>query len=172
MRRTSCCRAVQFLGFMSLLTLLCLAAIPHAGLAAPVAHETPQAYCTRVGNDDALRTPPPSLASAIHRLFDVSGRETLAATYYRCAGGEVLVCWVGANLPCGKANTNKELPAAAQWCESHANSNFIPMVVTGHNTLYSWRCAGRTAIAGEPVGKLDSRGFFQEYWKKVQPGKM
>jgi hypothetical protein len=172
MRRTSCGRPAQFLGLVLLLGSVCVTMMLRTGLAAPAAHETPQAYCMQVGNDDTLRTPPPSLASAIRRLFNVRGREVLAATYYRCAGGNVLVCWVGANLPCGKANTKKELPAAARWCASHADSNFIPMYVTGHDTLYSWHCAGRAAIAGAPVSKLDSRGYFQEYWKKVQPGKM
>jgi hypothetical protein len=161
------CRLVQLLGLVSLLAPVCFMAMSRAGLAAPAANETPQAYC----NDDALRSPPRSLASAIGRLFNVSGGETLAATYYRCARGDVLVCWVGANLPCGKANTSKDLPPATRWCESHANSDFIPMYVTGHDTLYSWHCAGRAALAGSPVGKLDSRGFFQQYWKKIQPGK-
>jgi hypothetical protein len=142
-----------------------LAARPAA--AAPAEHESPRAYCARIGYDDTLRSPPPSLAPAIRRLFNVNGPHALKSSYYRCAGGAVLVCWVGANLPCGKASTSKTLPAAAQWCAMHANSDFIPMYVTGHDTLYSWHCANGKAAAGTPVGELDARGFFLDYWKKL-----
>lgn len=137
------------------------------GVAAPAAQATPRAYCARVGDDDSLRRPPRSLAHAIDRLFDIKGGHGLATTYYRCADGAVLLCNVGANLPCGKANAEKSLPAATQWCESHANSDFIPMTVTGHDTLYSWRCVGGKAAAGATIGKRDARGFFAEYWKKL-----
>jgi hypothetical protein len=143
------------------------AAFPRASLAAPKAHETPRAYCARIRNDDALRAPPASLAPAIRRLFNMRGPYALKSTYYRCAGGRVLVCWIGNDLPCGKANIKKRLPAATRWCRAHPNSDFIPLVVTGHDTLYSWRCVGHTAKAGAPVGALDARGFFVRYWKKL-----
>lgn len=161
-------RPIRRIGLAAILGLLGIMAASRVGVAAPARHESPRAYCARVGNDDALRSPPPSLAPAIRRLFHIRGRYALAATYYRCAGGDVLVCWVGANLPCGKANTSKALPAATQWCETHANSDFIPMVVTGHDTLYSWRCIGGIAEPGRPTGELDARGFFAEYWKRVK----
>lgn len=154
-------------GLATLFVFFAAALVPRPGIAAPANNDNLRAYCARVGDDDELRPPPPSLASAIGRLFHVSERDALTTSYYRCAGGDVLVCRVGANLPCGKANTAKHLPAATQWCETHPNSDFIPMVVTGHDTPYSWRCVGSTAQAGAPVGKLDARGFFTAYWKKV-----
>lgn len=155
-------------GLAAILCLLAVLAIPRGGAAAPANDEnSPRAYCARVGTDDQVRAAPASLAADIRRLFNVDGRSAVRSSLYRCADGAVLVCWVGANLPCGKANTAKELPAATQWCRSHRNSDFIPMVVTGHDTLYSWRCAGGTADAGAPVGALDARGFFAQYWKRV-----
>jgi hypothetical protein len=115
-----------------------------------------------------LRPTPPSLAAAVKSLFNFGGNVALRATYYRCAGGDVEVCSVGANLPCDKADTRKDLPAATQWCATRANADFIPAYVTGHDTLYSWRCAGGKAEAAAPVGMLDARGFFTEYWKTVR----
>ncbi len=79
-----------------------------------------------------------------------------------------MACWVGANLPCGKANTSKDLPAASRWCETHANSDSIPLYVTGHDSIYSWRCAEGKAEAGAPVSNIDARGFFRRYWKIVK----
>ncbi len=158
---------VRASGLTALLAFAGITALPDAGIAAPARHEAPQHYCSRIGNDDALRTPPSSFAPVLHRLFGIDGKYALATSYYRCAGGDLLVCTVGANLPCGKADTNKNLPAATRWCATHDNSDFIPMAVTGHDTPYAWRCAGGTAVAGAPTGKLDARGFFAENWKRA-----
>ena len=161
-------RRIPVAALLALVAPVAAFAASSAGIAAPARNENPRAYCARVGTDDALRAPPSSLAPAIERLFHIGERYARNATHYRCARGALEVCWVGANLPCGKAKTTRQLPAATQWCQTHANSDFIPMVVTGHDTLYSWRCAGRKAEPGAPVGKLDARGFFAEYWKTVK----
>jgi len=140
----------------------------HVAMAAPKSNESPHAYCARVGTDDTLRTPPPSLAPAIRRLFDVRGHYAPKAAYYRCAEGAVKVCFVGANLPCGKANTSKNLPAVARWCEMHPDTETIPLYVTGHDSLYSWHCIGSKAATGASRGALDAGGFFEQYWKTVK----
>jgi hypothetical protein len=141
---------------------------PCASIAAPTAHRSPRGYCAHVGTDDALRTPPAALAPAIKRLFDIRGGFTLRTAYYRCADGAVKVCFVGANLPCGKANTSKNLPAVTRWCEMHPDTEHIPLHVTGHASLYSWHCVGAKAATGAPHGALDARGFFAQYWKTVE----
>lgn len=128
---------------------------------------SPRAYCAKVINDDHLRAPPRTLATIIKKLFNVSGRYALQTTNYRCAGGKVMLCNEGANLPCGKANVSKTLPGATGWCKDNPNSDFIPMVATGHDTIYTWHCTNGHAIADTPVSKVDSRGFFVEYWKAV-----
>jgi len=166
--------AFRLRGFLHRLALgaavgsLSAAVLPGVGAAAPAPHESLRAYCARVRTDDTLRTPPRALAPAIKRLFDVGEPLAPRAAFYRCAGGTVKVCVIGANLPCGKADTRKNLPAAARWCHTHANSAFIPAYVTGHDTLYSWRCIGGRAEAGARIGTLDARGFFAEYWKTVE----
>ena len=142
--------------------------LSHAGFAAPAPRDTLHAYCASVGTDDTLRTPPPSLAPAIRRLFNIRSHYEAKAAYYRCADGAVKVCFVGANLPCGKANTRKNLPAVARWCETHPDTETIPLYVTGHDSLYSWHCVGAKAATGASVGALDARGFFEKYWKTVK----
>lgn len=132
------------------------------------ADETPQDYCARIGNDDTVRRSPESLAGPIHELFGISGKYALETTYYRCAGGHLLLCFVGANLSCSKADTRTSLPAADEWCQANPNSDFIPMVVTGHDTAYAWRCVGKVAEPGEKIGPLDERGFFADNWKELK----
>jgi len=143
-------------------------ASPRAGLAAPAAHENPRSYCARAGTDDELHQPPPALEPAIRRLFNIRGNYALKTTYYRCAEGAVKICFVGANLPCGKANASRSLPAVTRWCETHPDTEFIPLYVTGHNSLYSWHCVGARAATGAPRGTLDAQGFFADYWKTAE----
>jgi hypothetical protein len=134
--------------------------------AAPAANQSPVDYCRTVGNDDALRKPPASLAEALHSLFKVSGPEALQSSYYRCMGGAVMLCNVGANIPCGKANTSTNLPGAREWCRKNPNSDFIPMAATGHDTIYEWSCKD-----GKPVTRkfhnVDDRGFVADAWMKL-----
>jgi hypothetical protein len=150
-----------FLVFLSVAVLGLLGASAGAR-----ADEAPAPYCRGVVNDDVLRPPPETLAPAIERLFSLANAYPPGAAFYRCAGGDVMVCVVGASLPCGKANTSTALPAADEWCRTNVNAEFIPMYVTGHDTIYEWRCTGSTATTTGPTAKLDARGFFAEYWRK------
>jgi hypothetical protein len=118
--------------------------------------------------DDTTRPIPPALVPAAVRLFGLEAmpREQVGrSTLYRCAEGRVLLCNLGANLPCDKANTSRDLPAATAWCAENPGSDFIPMYVTGHNTIYRWRCEGRRAITiGAPLD-TDRQGFIAQFWK-------
>jgi hypothetical protein len=133
------------------------------GQAAPA----PQAYCAKVMNDDELRGAPHALAPAIKQLFHVTGAYAAQTTRYRCAGGKVMLCNEGANLPCGKANIRRSLPGATAWCKEKPDSASIPMVATGHDTIYTWHCANGVATPGDPVRKIDARGFFADYWRQL-----
>ncbi|HZT88619.1 MAG TPA: hypothetical protein VFA12_11660 [Stellaceae bacterium] len=128
-------------------------------------------YCRQHGTDDVLRPIPQSLLPIVTRLFQLGNmpaKWVLETTYFRCADGAVLVCTVGANLPCGKADTRRSLPAADAWCTAHRGSDFIPMAVTGHDTIYRWRCDGAKAAAEGPALAVDERGFIAQLWKRAE----
>ena len=129
---------------------------------------TPAQYCAQVQTDDALRRPPDSMMPAVRQIFGVSDDYPRAGAFYRCAEGKVMVCIVGANLPCGKANTSVVLPATVTWCRANSDADFIPMSVTGHETAYSWRCVNGAPVARRTPGTLDKRGFFAKNWKKLR----
>ena len=133
---------------------------------------TAERYCRRAGTDDTVRAIPRSLVPAATRLF-VCARANppvawvRASTFFRCVAGRVLLCNVGANLPCGKANTSRHLAGAQAWCAGHPGSPFVPAYATGHDTIYRWRCSGSTAQAfGAPL-RVDRRGFIAEFWKPL-----
>lgn len=139
-------------------------------LSAIIAASTASAdqLCPAAGTDDTLRPIPESLVPAATTLFQLEAvppEQIQRSTYFRCDAGRVLVCNTGANLPCGKANTSPELPSADAWCAEHPASDFIPMYVTGHDTIYRWRCNNvKAATVGAPA-EVDRRGFIARYWK-------
>jgi hypothetical protein len=145
--------------------------LPVMLLAAPSvqATEAPAAYCRHVGTDDTLRPIPPSLIPAAKRAFGLEARESavLQSTSFRCMDAAVMMCTVGANLPCGKGDTNRSMEAATDYCRANPDATFIPAFVTGHATIYSWSCRGQSAIPANPV-PLDARGFMVRVWKPAE----
>jgi len=133
------------------------------------AQQDPRAFCARAGTDDATRPIPPSLVDAARRLFELRGGPELVrrTTVFRCAEGAVLLCNTGANLPCGKANTSRDLPGAASWCRDNPRADMIPMFATGHDTIYRWRCRNGRPVAEGPAEEVDARGFLARLWKRV-----
>lgn len=131
------------------------------------AAETPAQHCRRVGADDALRPIPALLVPAAKRLFGLDAPDSVVqrSTVFRCLDGAVLICTSGANLPCGKANEDRHLASAGRYCRENPDASSIPMFVTGHDTIYAWRCRGAEADAGEPAEPLDPRGFMARLWK-------
>jgi hypothetical protein len=146
---------------------LALIAFPAPGpaVAAP-ATQLSATYCRGVANAGALAVPD-SLAPAVARAFGLDEQAVKGASYYRCAGDRLLACVVGANLPCGKADLRRRLPVVDDYCRQNPGSTFIPMAVTGHDTVYAWRCAGAVAAPGAPIERVDRQGFVARVWKPL-----
>jgi hypothetical protein len=131
---------------------------------------SPGEYCRQISTDDALRAVPASLVPVAVRLFQLDALpadQVQRSTYFRCANRHVLLCNLGANLPCGKADTRRDIPGADGWCADHAGSDFIPMYVTGHATIYQWRCDGPKAAITGTAFTVDDHGFIAQMWKQV-----
>jgi hypothetical protein len=131
--------------------------------------QNPSQVCRQAGTNDTLRKVPASLGAAVNALFDtrMSPADAARSAFYRCFRGRVLVCTVGANLPCGKANVSRTLPGAMAYCRENPGSMFIPMFATGHNTIFEWRCVGAKAVVVGQTQQLDARGFVQQYWRTL-----
>lgn len=141
----------------------------------------PFSYCSAVGTIDVpdSRYTGPAIPDVIAQgLKTASGASADApidifkqGSFWRCMGGKVYACFVGANLPCdSKADTDKT-PTSAEtdYCASNPNSDFIPAAVTGHNTIYSWRCNQNTPAIDKQVLHVDSQGYIQEIWYQINP---
>jgi hypothetical protein len=134
------------------------------------AQTSPAEYCRQIETDDTLRAVPLSLVPAVVRLFQLEGmpvQQVQRSTYFRCAERHLLVCTVGANLACGKAETRRDLPGVVAWCMEHAGSRNIPAYVTGHATIYQWRCDGPRPVASRSALSVDHREFISQNWKRV-----
>jgi hypothetical protein len=144
-----------------------------AGLAllpvAPAHAETAAQFCARAGTDDTLRPIPAELVPAVNALFRTTmpAQTAIDTTVFRCANGQVLVCTTGANLPCGKADTERTSTGAGQWCREHPDAGSIPAFATGHATVFQWRCRAAAAEIVRQIYRVDARGFVAAYWKSL-----
>jgi hypothetical protein len=137
------------------------------GLAAAPAHAG--AYCQQAATAPAPL--PASLVPVAQKAFGLHNADPAwveRSTVVRCMGGKLLACNIGANLPCGKANTATTLPAADDWCRQNPNADFVPAYISGHDSASHWRCSnGVPAITGPPE-PIDAQGYLMNYWKILQ----
>jgi hypothetical protein len=141
----------------------------------------PFAYCAAVGTIDAPddRYDGPRMPDAVARgLKDAAGMapdapdELLAeSSIWRCMGGKVYACTVGANLPCSeKADTSREpSQAVVDFCRQNAGVDVIPMVVTGRATVFEWRCEGSTPAIVRQFTHPDAEGYLSGIWYEIAP---
>jgi hypothetical protein len=129
------------------------------------AHAAP-AYCPNPAHARPAKVPP-GLVAAVAAAFNIDKRAVPNSAFVRCAGATLMGCYVGANLDCDKANTRRVLPGATAWCRSNPDAANIPMVATGHDTVYEWSCKGKRAVAGRQVMRVDPRGYIADNWKVI-----
>jgi hypothetical protein len=127
----------------------------------------PAEVCKPGITNDSLIPLPLKLVDQAKELFrlDMTNELIRKSTVYRCVDGRTLLCATGANLACGKANVSRDLPGIAGWCRHHQDTDAVPMFVTGHDTIYRWRCSNGTASILAVVETVDARGFLSRNWK-------
>jgi len=131
----------------------------------------PAAYCRAVGTidkPDARYTGPklPGWMAAELHMKPGEGR----LMEWRCAKGAVLGCRYGANIPCDAKAVTSRRPtrAIARYCRKNPGAAFVPMVVTGHETVVSWACRKERPVATR-VGAVDAQGYAKAFWRRVAP---
>ena len=142
------------------------AALALARLSAP-AYADDAAYCSAGGRHNAAAPAPASLESAIAGAFQVSPDVVHGGAYVRCRQGKLIACIVGANLVCGKADARRRLAGASAFCAQNPDAESVPMVATGHATIYDWSCKGTTAGAGKVLMTVDPQGYIADNWKEI-----
>lgn len=127
-------------------------------------------FCRAKGIDDTLRLIPQSLVPAAKRIFGLERmpeEQIRRSTVFRCADGRVLLCTYGANLPCGKANTDRQSAGVEAWCRENPDADIVPNAAKPRGSIYDWRCiAGAAEMVAQPE-EIDPRGFVSRYWKPL-----
>jgi len=131
----------------------------------------PIPYCRAVGTIDRAdaRYAGPKLPDWMAAKLGLAPNQA-AMMEWRCARGRVLACVYGANLPCGARAVTSRKPTGAitEFCRDHPDARFVPMVVTGHETVVSWACRGkRPAVTS--VASVDAQGYAKAIWRQVVP---
>ncbi|HTX78090.1 MAG TPA: hypothetical protein VMC62_00405, partial [Longilinea sp.] len=136
-----------------------------------VTYTDPFAYCAAVGTIDAPgagytgEAVPNDIVTGYLKAANLqNSTEPMdllkQTTSWRCMGGQVYACNVGANLPCDSQADTSQTPTQAMndYCTANPDADFIPASVTGHDSIYSWKCVKGTASAFEQVDQPDAAG--------------
>lgn len=142
-------------------------------------YQDPFAYCAAVGTADEPGHPyvgpkmPEAVARGLQKAFGISDpnvREPFRKnSFWRCMGGKVYACTIGANLPCQeKADISRAAaPAVAEYCKANPDAAVVPAYVTGRATVYLWRCKGGQPMIVRQVTKPDARGYLSNIWYEI-----
>ncbi len=147
-------------------------------------YSDPFAYCAAVGQIDApdARYTGPKMSDTLFKNYLVAAKLDVNGNYpdafknhtvWRCMNSKVYACNFGANIPCdSKANTDKNpTQAIIDFCKQNQDVDFVPMAVTGHNVIYSWRCVKGAPELGNQMDTVDAAGYQSSFWVELQPGK-
>jgi hypothetical protein len=167
---------------MLLVSAICVATACSPSPAAtptPTTYSDPFAYCAAVGDMDQAdaryvgEQVPEGIATALRTATGASPDAPLdwflQGSSWRCMDGKVYGCFVGANIPCwSKANTDRTPTAdETDFCQAQPNADVIPAVVTGHETVYEWRCRDGVPEIVRQVLQVDARGFIADFWYEL-----
>jgi hypothetical protein len=153
--------------------------IAAAACAAEQRFDDPFAYCAAVGTIDApdARYAGPAMPDAIASGLKaaIGGSEDAPPEWFRegatwrCMGGKVYACTIGANLPCAEQADTGRSPTAAMmaFCRDNPGADGIPMVVTGRATVYAWRCAGDAPAIERQLTEPDASGYLRNVWYEI-----
>lgn len=139
----------------------------------------PFAYCAAVGTIDApdARYTGPKMPDSIVRGLmkalglapDAPTEPIMQSSFWRCMGGKVYACTVGANIPCQEKADTRKTPSTAmnEYCAANPASDFIPAYITGRATVYEWKCVTGKPEAGKQLFTPDAQGFISEFWYEI-----
>lgn len=163
------------------LTVLVLILSVRTGYAGTT-YRDPFAYCAAVGTADKPGYPyvgekmPEAIALGLQKAFGITDPDVrepfLKNSFWRCMGGKVYACTVGANLPCQEKADTSRLPsrAVAEFCDANPNADVVPAYVTGRATVYQWRCTGGQPAIVRQLTEPDARGYLSNIWYQLSPG--
>lgn len=147
-----------------------------AGQESATTTSDPFAYCAAVTTADrpgaayvGAPVPDPvaeALREAVGAPQDVPLARFKKTLSWRCMDGRVYGCTVGANLPCqAKAETSRTPSEGVRdYCRANPDAPFIPAYVTGHATVYEWRCTGGKGEIVKEIATPDARGYLSDIW--------
>lgn len=125
-------------------------------------------HCSLVRNDDVVRKLPKELLNDARRVYgngNTDDQWLMVSTVYRCMNGRVRLCNAGANIICAKPSLRRGSPEISAYCKENPGSD-VPMFVTGHDTLYGWKCVGKKPVI-DFTAERDGRGFIENVWTPV-----
>ena len=153
-----CADVAKFLLVVSLVVGTSAIGARPAGAAEP--------YCQDPSHQQPRKVPA-NLVARVAKALQIDAAMVRGASFVRCTGTTLMGCSIGANLVCGKADTRRQILEATRWCHDNPETSFVPMVATGHATIYEWSCVDRRAVPGKVVFAVDPGGYIAENWQTI-----
>jgi hypothetical protein len=141
----------------------------------------PFAYCEAVGTIDAPdarytgAAMPEVIVKGLMKAFNAPPDAPLEffarGSFWRCMGGKVYACSVGANIPCESKADTRTTPneGMTNWCSANPDTDGIPAAAAGRETVYEWNCKGGQPQIVRQVLSPDARGFISAFWYVISP---
>jgi hypothetical protein len=166
----------RFLNIFWLLAAITAQFVACAPASPPATFTDPFAYCQAVGTIDAPDARytgdqvPASVAKGLQKALGLAPDMPMDVltknSFWRCMDGKVYGCSVGANIPCESKVNDSKTPneGMTAFCKENPNSDFIPAVATGRETIYAWKCVNGVPQVDKQIFHPDARGFISEFW--------
>jgi putative hemolysin len=143
-------------------------------------YSDPFAYCAAIGSVDAPdaqytgeKMPDVLVQSMIEKGIVTADapKDIQQNAVWRCMDKSVWICHFGANIPCGEKADLNQMPTAAMedYCKANPAADNIPAAVTGHGTIYEWKCTDGKSELVKPLFEVDSRGYITDFWYELTP---
>jgi hypothetical protein len=174
-------RALLVVAALATASALSIASHPVRAAAAEESFTDPFAYCRAVGDLDAPDARytgpkmPTAIAEGLQKAFNAPGSKRLEPfeenSVWRCMGGKVYACNIGANIPCNEKADTSRTPSKAMvdLCKANRSVDYIPAYVAGRATVYLWSCTDNQPVIVREFTKPDARGFLTNAWHEISP---
>lgn len=112
---------------------------------------------------------PDAVAEGLRAVIGAAADAPMTASVWRCADGELLGCFVGANLPCQEKADLSETPnqGIIDYCQENPAAENVPAAAAGRATVYEWRCQDGEPAIVQQLFTADGQGFIADFWYPI-----
>ncbi len=126
-----------------------------------------QNYCAGLGTKTDVKPIPELLVPYANSVFFDGAA---SSTEYRCIANQIYICENGNGFNCDRPSTKRHNSSVDQFCRENPSASSVPFAVSGHGSVYAWKCVGTNAAIAH-TESTDKEGFRTEMWVPIDPNR-